>query len=199
MNNQHRYSRYFTYIAPILRAPIVKTYGSLILSIVVVAIFILFAIKPTIGTILVLQKNLENSKQVLAQIIQKSKDLSEARKNYQSLDPAIRQKIDTTIPPVPNLKTVIAALEQNALSNQASISALQIDPISIPNATESAKNLTEIQFTFTLEGSYNNLLNTLNGIKNSSRLISVTGLTLNKNPESSSILMQIVGKAFFLK
>lgn len=199
MNNQHRYWRYFTYITPVLKAPIIKTYGSLILSIIVVAVFILFAIKPTIGTILVLQKNLENSKQVLTQIIQKSKNLSEARRNYQILDPVVRQKIDMAIPTSPDLKTLVTSLEQNALANQASISALQINPITIPNASESAKELTEIQFTFAIEGTYNNLVNILSSIQKSSRLISITGLTLNKPAESSSILMQVTGKAFFLK
>lgn len=199
MNSEHRYSRYFTYIAPVLRIPIIKTYGSLILSIIAVTIFILFAIKPTIATILVLQKNLDNSKQVLAQIIQKSQNLSQARKNYQNLDQAVIQKIEIAIPPAPNLKTVIAALEQNAISHQASISALQINPITIVNATESAKELSEAQFTFSIEGTYGNLLNVLSGIQNSSRLISITGLSLNKLPESLNILMQVEGKAFFLK
>ncbi len=199
MNNEHRYSRYFTYIAPVLRIPLIKTYGSLILSIVAVTIFILFAIKPTIETILVLQKNLDNSKQVLVQIIQKSQDLSQARRNYQNLDPAIKQRIETAIPSAPNLKTVIASLEQNAFSNQASISALQINPLTVDSATQSAKELSETQFTFAIEGTYSNLLNTLSGIQNSSRLISITGLILNKLPDSPNILMQVTGKAFFLK
>lgn len=199
MNNQHRYARYFTYIPPVLRAPIIKTYGSLILSIIAVTIFILFAIKPTIETILVLQKNLDNSKQVLQQIIKKSQDLSQARQNYQNLDSGVKQKIETTIPTMPNLKTVTAILEQNALNNQASISALQVSPLTVASATQSAKELSEIQFIFSVEGTYANLLNVLSGIQNSSRLISITNLSLNKSPDNSNILMQVTGKAFFLK
>lgn len=199
MNSEHRYFRYFTYIQPIFRVPIVRTYGSLILSIVSVAVFILFAIKPTIATILVLQKNLTDSKQVLEQIIKKSQDLSGARKNYQALDPLVKQKITTAIPEVPSLKTLILALEQNSLNNQASISALQINPVTIARATQSATELAEIEFTFSLEGTYNNLLKVLEGVQNNSRLISVTGVTLNKSSDSSNILMQVSGKAFFLK
>ena len=59
--------------------------------------------------------------------------------------------------------------------------------------------LAEIQFVFNIEGSYEKLVNTLKGISQSSRLIAITNLVLNKQPESTSILMTVTGKAFYLK
>lgn len=201
MNPQHRYSRYFTYIQPVFRDPVVRTYGSIILTIIAIAVFILFAIKPTIETILVLQKKLENSKEVLQKTTQKSQDLSQARKNFEVLDINVKQKIQNAIPGILTLKTLTATLEQNAILNQASISALQIQPVSITATSSSLthKDLSEIQFVFNIEGSYDKLINVLKGISFSSRLISITNLVLNKEPESTSILMTVTGKAFFLK
>ena len=46
----NRRFRYYTYIQPILRSPIIKSYGLHILTIFTMIIFIIFAIKPTAET-----------------------------------------------------------------------------------------------------------------------------------------------------
>ena len=74
-DRQKIYSRYFTYVKPLIRLPIVRTYGATVFTIFIITIFIFFAIKPTIETILVLQKKLENSTEVLEKLQKKSKDL----------------------------------------------------------------------------------------------------------------------------
>lgn len=196
----HRYFRYFTYIAPITKIPIVKNYGLPIFTIIILTIFILFAIKPTIETILVLQKKLTDSQQVLIKINQKANDLSEAKKNYLSLESTTKDKIQATIPTRVELNSIIRILEDIAVINDASISALQIQPVTIEQPSQNNKNqLSEISFTYNLEGPYDKLLNILQDVKMSKRLISLESLIFNKIPESSNILMSVSGKAFYLK
>jgi len=83
MKESNRYSRYFTYIKPLARLPIIKTYGPAIFSLLTMSVFIVFAIKPTIETILVLQKQLADSDKIVAQINEKTDNLSKGRENYQ--------------------------------------------------------------------------------------------------------------------
>lgn len=197
---QLRYSRYFTYIKPVARLPIVRTYGATIFTIFAITIFIFFAIKPTVETILVLQKRLETSSEVLEKINKKANDLSSAKQNYQNLDQDIKDQIQTAIPDSVNLKSVIQTLEQAAQKNEASVSALQVQPLLIETKKGNLTgSLTEITFTFNIEGSYHNLISLLQDLKSSVRLISIDNLSLNKVSEEGGLVMSISGKAYYLK
>lgn len=194
-----RYFRYFTYVEPVLKAPIVRTYGSLILTFISLTVFVIFAIKPTFETILVLQKKLSDEQAVLKQIKQKSQDLRTGIENYQKLDDSTKQKIDTTVPKNLDLGTVVSALEQAALSAEASVSALQFQPITMEKSNDQSfeAKLAEISFTFNVEGSFDKQKKVLQSLRQSSRLISVTGLIFNKI--EGGLLMSVTGKAYYLK
>lgn len=197
---QSRYSRYFTYIKPVVRLPIVRTYGSTIFTIFAITIFIFFAIKPTVETILVLQKKLETSSEVLGKINKKANDLSLAKQNYQDLDQDVKDQIQTAIPDTVDLKSVIQTLEQAAQKNEASVSALQVQPLVIePKKDNLIGSLEEVTFTFNVEGSYPNLISLLQDLKSSVRLISIDNLSLNKVSEEGGLVMSISGKAYYLK
>lgn len=201
MKSQNQlYSRYFTYIKPISKLPIVKTYGSTIFTLFIITIFIFFAIKPTVETILILQKKLSDTSQVLEKVNKKANDLSQGKENYDKLDPQIRTKIIQNIPNNIELRSITQTLEQTALTHQASVSALQIQPIVIePKVSNIVGSLTEIDFTFNIEGDYKNLIAALQDLSASSRLISVDSLSLSKVSVGSELIMSITGKAYYLK
>lgn len=194
------YSRYFTYIKPIGKLPIIRTYGSTIFTLVVMTVFILFAIRPTIETILVLQKRLGDSNSVLEKINQKANDLTIGKQNYDNLDQNIKTAISTAIPDSADLKTLIQTLKQAAITHEASISALQIQPfvLEAKNETQPGKSA-DISFTFNIEGAYKDLLALLQDLKSSSRVISIETLSLSKVSEGSGIIMSITGKAYYIK
>lgn len=194
------YSRYFTYIRPVTKLPIVKTYGSFIFTLIVITIFIFYAIKPTIETILVLQKQLDDSNKVLKKVTLKANNLSLGKQNYENLDPDIKSKIESAIPDTVNLKTIIQSLEQTAKLHDASISALQIQPLVITTkTTDKLGTLTEIPFTFNTEGQYINLVSLLQDFKSSARLISIDSLSLSKSSEGEGLIMSLSGKAYYFK
>lgn len=196
----HRYSRYFTYIKPLVKSPVVKTYGGSIFTIIALTVFILFAIKPTVETILVLDKKIEEYKQANEQVIKKSEDLTLARNNYKMLDNATRQKIHNTLPNRPDLRNLIQVLENTAAQNQASISALQILPLEIaaiqPN--QILDKTTQVSFVYNLEGTYANLLKILTSLYQNTRIISINNLSIKKL-ENNNLFMSINGNAYYLK
>ena len=194
------YSRYFTYIKPFAKLPIVKTYGSTIFTLLIVLILIFFAIKPTVETILVLQKKLTDTESVLQKATQKTNDLSMGKQNYDNLDPAIKNKIQTAIPDNVGLKSVIQTLEQTALRNEASVSALQIQPLTLePKIDNAIGAISEVKFTFNIEAKYQNIISFLQDINTSSRLITIDSLSLSKASEGSGLIMSIIGKGYFIK
>lgn len=201
MNNRSIfYSRYFTYIKPITKLPIVKNYGSTILSLLVIAILIYFAIKPTVETILVLQKKIADADAVLQKVTQKVDNLSLGKKNYDNLSQNIKDKISAAIPDSINLKSVSQTLEQTARNHEASISALQIQPLTIETKiADKLGVLTEVNFTFNTEGNYGNLTALLKDLTTSSRLISINSLSLSKTSDGKALILSVSGKAFYLK
>lgn len=201
MKNQSQiYSRYFTYIKPVIRHPLVKTYGSTVFTIVVMIIFIVYAIKPTVETILVLQKKLANSNEVLEKITQKTNNLTKAQQNYANLQPNIKSKIEAAIPNTVGFRSVIQALEQTAKKNDASISALQFQPLVLETKTEKKQDsLSEISFTFNAEGEYQKLISILQDLKSSDRLISIDNVSLSKLSEGAGLIMSLSGKAYYIK
>lgn len=200
MTNEARYFRYFTYIKPVTKIPIVKTYGSTIFTLIMIIIFTLFAIKPTVETILVLQKKLENSKEVLQKVTQKARNLSLGKENYDNLEGLLNNKIQPAIPDSISLTSLVSTLEGAALKQQASISALQIQPQSLA-AKDISKTgtIAEIEFTFNIEGNYTNLVSVLQDLKSSSRLVSINSLSFNKVTDEGALIMSIRGKAYYIK
>lgn len=198
----HRYYRYYTFVKPILDSKAAKTYGGPIFTLIAIGIFIVFAIKPTVETISDLQKKIEEYKQANEAITKKSDDLSKARANYKNLDPQVRTLITEKIPNNnPNIRELIQALEQTAQENQASISALQIQPLEInaPNPNKVPSELTEVGFTFNVEGNYNQVINMLNTLANNTRILSIDKLNVNKLQSGNNLFMAIKGKAYYLK
>ena len=199
-NKSLLYSRYFTYIKPITRLPIVKTYGSTIFTLIVMAIFIFFAIKPTVETILVLQKKLADSEAVLEKVQNKANHLSLGKKNYENLDPNIKTKMQNAIPDTAGLRSLIQTLETSAKTYEASVSALQIQPlVIIPKGDNQVGSLAEVGFTFNIEGDYRNLTSLLQDLKSSARLISIESLSLTKVSEGAGLIMSLSGKAYYIK
>ncbi len=194
------YFRYFTFIKPIAKLTIIRTYGSTIFTLIIITIFIFYAIKPTVETILVLQKKLEDSTKVLEKVTLKANNLSLGKQNYENLSPEIKSKIEAAIPNTVNLKTIIQNLEQTAKLHDASISALQIQPLVIETQTNNKLGtLTEASFTFNTEGAYENLVSLLQDLKSSARLISIDSLSLSKAGEGVGLIMSLSGKTYYFK
>lgn len=195
-----RYFRYFTYIKPLTKLPVVRTYGTTIFTFIITTIFILFAIKPTVETILVLQKKLENYHQTLGKVNKKADDLSQGKQNLENLDKETKDKIRAAIPDSLEIRSVIQTLELLAQRHEASVSALQFQPLEIDSQGEDTiGTLEEFTFTFNVEGAYQNLISLLQDLRRSARLISVDTLTLNKVAEGENLIMSISGKAYYLK
>lgn len=194
------YSRYFTYIKPVIRAPIIRTYGHTIFTLLIIIIFIVFAIRPTVETIVVLQKKLASSREILEKVNQKASNLSQGKANLDKLDPELKSKLAAAIPDIVSLKSVIQTLEQTARKYEASVSALQIQPLVLETKMDQrVGSLSEVTFTFNVEGEYQNLISLLQDLKKSSRLISIDSLSLSKLSEGRGLIMSISGKAYYIK
>lgn len=195
-----RYSRYYMYIKPALTNPYVRTYSTLVFSVIAITIFSLFAIRPTIKTIFTLQADIEAQTKTLETVKQKSLTLSDAKKNLINLDPKALGQLDELLPSKVSIVELMDELAILALASNVEVTGVQFQPIEIVNSSEivAQPQVKTIQFVYNTQGSYQDLVNLLNLLSTYSRLISIDSVSFNKNA-ASQIVMSVNGKAFFLQ
>lgn len=194
-----KYARYYVYIKPVIGNKYVKSFTPYIFSLLSLIVFTIFAIRPTVLTIIELQKNIQDNKMVLILLEQKAKDLTDGKRNLDSISPEIKNKINTKLPSSPAVSNLISSLQTSA-SNIASVSALQIQPVTIYNSsTNQAAPLTleELSFSFNIQSSYPLLMTVLDNLGETPRLVNLTSAVLNKTTEGISL--SISGKGYHLK
>lgn len=195
-----KYSRYYIYIKPVINNKYVRSFAPYIFSLLSLIIFIIFAIRPTVLTVIELQKNIQDNKSVLSTLEQKAKDLTDGKRNLENMDSALKNKINARLPKTPAITNLISNLQTSAL-NIASISALQVQPVTIyDNAVDqkAETTLNEIAFSFNIQGSYAELVTVLENLTKSSRLINLTSVVFNKTSEGGTSL-SVSGKSYYLK
>lgn len=193
-------SRYYTYIKPLIGNKYVKSSAPHIFSLVTITILIIFAIRPTVSTIVNLEQDIENQQKIYNALKDKENALTEGRNNLQNLGSEKRGKITTAIPDNPDIPSLISSL-RNISPPQASVSALQIQPITLlssPAQDRALLSLGGVAFSYNVQGAYGQLVTTLYNLQRSPRLISISNVSLNKQAEGATIL-SITGKSFFLK
>lgn len=196
-----RYSRYYTFIKPVLNNKLIKSYSFVIFSILTSTIFVIFAIQPTLKTITALHKSIDEQKSLLAQVDQKIADLALAKKNYSDLDPIVKTNLVTLIPQNPTLPRFLADINSLALSHQASISGLQFQPSDLPPVAKKLSldaPLTPIDFTMNIAGSYQNLTGFLESLATFNHLVDLNTVNFNKPPDGS-LIMTVNAKTYYIK
>lgn len=194
-------TRYFTYIRPIIRSKFARAYSSLIFSLITVAIFSFYALRPTITTILSLQKSINEQNQVLTKLQEKVNNLSQGKRNFENIDSNIKTKLENLIPSDPALDSLINTLVFAANTADASISGLQLEAVQLENPkTQPTKNapILPLGFTINTKGGFANQMKLLTNLKRSDRLITIDTIRFSQ-PVDSSLIMSISGKAYYLK
>lgn len=195
-----KYSPYYTYIKPVIQNPIIRSSASHIFSLVTLSVMIIFAIRPTISTILNLQKEVDNNQQILNSLTKKEQDISQASKNLSGIPDSKRGKITQALPPDPDIASLIRQL-QSSLGTNSTMSALQIQPVTIIDNTvrqSGIHSIGKVSFSFNAQGPYSQLLSTLNSLQTGSRLISIDNIVMNKQSDGP-IVLSITGQSYFMK
>lgn len=203
MKNQ--VSRYQVYIKPVLKNKSIKTYSPFVFSLLTTLFFVFFTIRPTVATIISLQESIKEQTQIKEQLTTKAEALGQGKRNYEALGTNVQNKLINLLPETSSLPDLLDDLYALALAHEASVSGIQLEPSQLEQRTsELSKDavVSELSFTINTQGSYTDLLNLLNAINKSSRLISIETINLSKRDTGGSksvIVMSLNAKAFYLK
>ncbi len=194
----YQYRKYFdNIIALYKKRPDIKMFLELLLSLIAISVFGLFALKPTFFTISQLLKNIETKKQTVAQMDQKIADLATAQNTY-NLEFARISLLETAVPDTPSPNTFIRQIEGIAQQNSVTILGVSVGESVLVG--ESKEGPQSIDISVSVSGNYSALVDFLNDFQNLRRppLIETFSLSLASQEDTSKIVLVITAKVPFV-
>jgi len=181
------YRKYYTRLQPYFQKPKTRSYTTVIFFFLVLSLFGWYAIRPTIQTILYLQREIKDKKELNLQMDEKINALIQAQAAYEGALPAI-PLIAEALPPNPQALSLVSSIKSITDNMSSSISALQISevPIGEKASTESGKptatvgKTNEFALTLSLTGSFQSLSSFVKELLSIKRIVRIN--TMNFAP-----------------
>lgn len=175
-----RYKGFFLDILTIYNSrPNLKAYLELILSLGTIVIFSIYAIKPTVLTIVELNNEIKSKENTVLLLTQKISNLKIAsnllQKESQNLE-----IIDNAVPTGANVEQLVKQIEKIALDNSVAIRNFSSTNIFLKGNSDK-KVESELPVSFSITGNYQNLFQFLQTIENLRRPFRIDSFVFNSN------------------
>ncbi len=187
--------REYLKLLPNMQQETVRSFVTLALTFGALIFFGIFAINPTLSTIVDLKKQIEDNKAVDQQLTTKINNLSSLQQQYNQLGTDLTTIYDA-VPKsaeAPLLSAQIAAL---AKKNALTITTYRVAQVQI--ATKQVSNKTQ-SFIFTLQaqGNYNNMLTFASELANLNRIITVESMEISRDSRTNDLAITLRGRQYF--
>lgn len=193
-----QYEKYYKDLLPYFKKQKNQHYFTAILTLGASIFFALFAINPTISTIVKLRKEIEDSRFVETKLTQKITSLSNLSTEYTKIQEDIPYILDA-IPDQPEAPTLTSQIQSIAKSANVKITDLQISPIGLTSQSTSSSS-SSFNFSLTGESSYENLQKFISELINMQRILSIDSISLSKSTNTGADLqLDLKGSAFYKK
>jgi Tfp pilus assembly protein PilO len=194
-----KYRAYLKLLPPTKREN-TKAITMLIFTFTALSILGIFAINPTLSTIIELQKQYEDSQFVHDQLTTKMNNLSSLQQQYNTLSDDLTLVYDA-MPQYPSVPTLIGQLSALAQASNVEIKGIRISPVILSDVKEKQSIKTHSSFSFTLqaEGEYENMMSFANALTNFNRLVTIETISMTKNQVNNNMLLIIEGREYFKK
>ena len=193
----HRYRHYFLKLQTAYQKPATKTSLTLILTILTISFFALFALKPTFITIAKLSKKISDGKKTNQALEAKIQSLKQAEKAYQKVAPDL-DAVERAFPNKTNFNNFSSKI--NLLSYQNNLLLTSADFSKFNLVSPKSNSYSQLDFNISLAGSYPNIKNFLKDLENLDRLVKISSVNLTKKTDlkSAPIRAKISGTIFWL-
>lgn len=201
-------TRYSQDLRRYYRMPAVQVSLTLVLSLFVMAIFIVFALRPTIVTIVILKKTIAESEKIRQQLSVKMTNLQKASVQFELLKP-ILPMLNSTIPnngaeylPLTTAIEILARQTGTQLESESLGPTLLFSRIISPFIPSKDQSVVELPFTARVIGSYPNISAFLTKLLSMERIIIIESVTITRETgskeENTNVALNISGSAYYL-
>ena len=204
---QQEYGRYkkiyFEFLPNLAKKPATKISLELLLFLAMIVFFSLFAIKPTINTIISLVAEIKNKQKINQQLEQKIIALEQAQINVTNAQ-ALIPYLNKALPEEASFERLERELEFLAARNKVILYDARFDKFALVDqaakeATTSSQVEIPFNFALTVAGSFQMLKNFLADLGNLDRLVIIDKVAFSKQSQvpGAALQFEMNGKAFF--
>ena len=165
---------------PIVKQENMQIYFMMILTFVTMSLLGLFAISPTISTIVELNRKLDDSKFLFQSLETKKANLSALHTQFDTFQrswPAV----NAAVPDKPQVAYVIGQVQQLAKEQNLLITSVQTFPVELTKHTDQPTTQASYAFTVTAEGDVDNFQPFLQALTQFDRIVRVESITYANN------------------
>lgn len=191
-------SKYFDKL-PDFKEKKIQAFTTIVLTLIALSFFGLFAISPTISTIANLQKQSEDNVFVEQKLDQKLANLRILTEKFNALQPNLTP-VYNAVPKSPEVPQFMGQLSALASKNDINLTRAQTFEVDLTKIQEGVQKYSTFGFLLEAQGSYPNILAYIKDVTNFQRILLIDSISLSKGKENNADLkLSIRGKTFFKK
>lgn len=204
----HRYREYFANLGRFYQQKKARTYAGIIFSILTVAFFLLFAIKPTVTTIAALLKQIKDQKLVAEKLQIKINALQEAQNEYLVVESNLHL-VDEALPIDPSVSALAKQIEALSRNSSVSLKTIRYNQAPLMGEEDSGVGVQKekkpnqaisVSFNLAVSGDYLSLKNFLQSLSSLRRTILVQSLSFKTGKtEDQALVLNLNAQAHYLK
>ncbi|MEI8232141.1 MAG: type 4a pilus biogenesis protein PilO [bacterium] len=206
MNNSTR--KYNLDLRRYYRIPAVQTSLTLVLSLFVMTIFLVFALRPTIVSIVTLKKTIIESESKLEKLDAKVLNLQKAATQLESVK-SFLPTLNTNIPNGGAMYSPLSStIEALSIQNQTQLDSESLGPTLLfsrllsPFVPNKNQSVVLLPFNIRIVGDYNNVNTFLTKLLSMERIITIDTISIEKEVDSkneaTNVALNISGNAYYL-
>jgi len=188
-------SKYFE-LLPDFKNEIAQKFTSFVLTLVALSFLGLFAINPTLSTIARLRKELSDNKITDQQLQDKITNLAILQQKYNSLQNDIPSVL-ASVPNNPDVPLFLAQLQSVIDNTNLIITSLQSYQVETVNPKAANKKYSSYSFSFSGNGSYENISRFISTLLNMQRIISIENFSIGKSNQPGLLQLTLRGTVYF--
>lgn len=200
-----RYKRYFRQLVVQYRQrPEVKASVELLLTLLAISFFAVFALRPTLNTIASLWANIQAQKEVSVKLEEKISNLGRAQLVW-SQEEARVALLDQAMPQEPQPDTYLQQIEGLVATNNVSLTSFNVEKVVLIGKEEKKTkkkdkdeiaNARDLNLAFAVSGDFSSLMAFLNGLEDLRRLIVLDSASfgVGQGKQSGSLILTVAGK-----
>jgi Tfp pilus assembly protein PilO len=174
-----------------------QKFTTLILTLAALSILGLFAINPTLSTIIRLQKELDDNQLIEQKLSQKINNLTNLQRQYVELRDDL-PIVYAAIPKTPEAPLLIAQIQSAAQNSDITLINVQTFQVEIEKPGVQ-KKYSSFSFSLTADGEYDNLMQFLDDLTNMERIVAVDIISITEQTGETNLQLTFKGRAFFNK
>ncbi len=192
INYRNSVDRYRKYLLVMQKRPLWRATLFVALSLGLLIILLLFALRPTLLTIAGLVNDIDTKREIHLKLEQKVSNLQKMVQSYQRIQDKL-PILDAAIPSNPEFSVFGKYVQTSASASGFMIDSMRFEKIAMSGAT----GLSSFDFTISGKGSYAQLHDFIFKLESARRINWIPDVTITKNQEGL-LVISLKGQVFFV-